>query len=351
VLHQLIKVLIKYPTFEELSLDLAEARSLPEIWNLWMHFVGHSKHLRVLKLTFDRWEEQATDSFVQALLQTKSLKHLKLSTDSETVSDSLASALEKALGKDGNTSLSILCLSVSYFSDAGMTAIMRGLANNTCITSLYVSGNNIRKHWAAVGAMLRFNATIDYLYLVQGGDDDVYDGIRSFAPVFQALQSNKTVKRLDVNAWLILAECTQALLEMLRANSTIQTIDIQTDSVEGLNVDVFKKALARNPNTALRVLSFSQLGIEVRPPFSKPNKKTDLSSTSGGNRHQAQQTYEAFESYEEEEDDAAFESYDEDEDDEEDDGGYYNSDGEYVDGDDYDAYAYCFPGMFPPRRP
>ena len=132
-------------------------------------------------------------------------------------------AVELAHGLSQNCSVKVLHLSYNPIGDEGAAALGQAMTENKTITELWLNSCDITTTRGAALASLIANSTIEELHI---SGNSLAGAIPSIA---QALQHNKTLKRLDIHNDDSLSQSNvENLMNSLTNNTTLEAREVQS---------------------------------------------------------------------------------------------------------------------------
>jgi Ran GTPase-activating protein (RanGAP) involved in mRNA processing and transport len=173
------------------------------------------------------------------------------------------------------SNLSLGELSLGYFQK-----VINALKENTKITELNLSGNNIGdKEAKALADMLKENTKITKLNLLKSNLGK--DGAEELADM---LKENKKIKTLNLSNSNLGKDGAKALADMLKENKTLTELDLSLNNIGDKGAEELAKALKENTTLTTLKLSDNNIGdkgAKVLAEALKENKtltKLDLRS-------------------------------------------------------------------------
>jgi hypothetical protein len=162
--------------------------------------------------------------------------------------------------------LTTLKLQSCELQDDHFCLLMNALKSLPYLAYLNVGGNLCceNKSVHAVASLLRRKRT----KLIDLDISDVWDAV-DLSPIFSALETNKTLKKLNVKGCYLLEEINAAhnLAQLLRNNSTLQTLDLRENGLNKKNAPVLLAAIQTNQSLEclrLEYYQFSKASMQLK---------------------------------------------------------------------------------------
>ncbi|XP_051851288.1 leucine-rich repeat-containing protein 45 isoform X2 [Antechinus flavipes] len=166
----------------------------------------------------------------------------KLDLATQSLSVDTCGALGKLLQND--ILFSMVLLSDCMMSEEGSKLLIQGLCSNTVVKYLDLKGNNLRAMGAeALGKLLRQNKSIQSLVL-EWNNLGMWE--ESFSLFCEGLRANTTLQQLDLRNNQINHKGAEELAMALKNNSTLQDIDLRWNNIGLLGGRAIVNCLSNN---------------------------------------------------------------------------------------------------------
>uniref|UniRef100_G3VWV6 Leucine rich repeat containing 45 n=2 Tax=Sarcophilus harrisii TaxID=9305 RepID=G3VWV6_SARHA len=166
----------------------------------------------------------------------------KLDLATQSLSVDTCGALGKLLQND--ILFSMVLLSDCMMSEEGSKLLIQGLCSNTVVKYLDLKGNNLRAMGAeALGKLLRQNKSIQSLIL-EWNNLGMWE--ESFSLFCEGLRANTTLQQLDLRNNQINHKGAEELAMALKNNSTLQDIDLRWNNIGLLGGRAIVNCLSNN---------------------------------------------------------------------------------------------------------
>ena len=201
---------------------------------------------------------------------------VRLDIGDNWIGDQGAVALSEAL--ESNRTLSYLNVGIEYqlmmqiffssnyyfdecIGDSGITAIAQALRSNNSLTYLDLRGNKFSDSAvAALGEALQSNCSLTHLYCC-GVEMRIHFGNSAAAAFSKALQSQDTqLTVLNLQNTSISSSCVITLAEALQSNRTLQRLDLSENEIGYLGAAALAQALKKNQTLTHLQLSGNKIG-------------------------------------------------------------------------------------------
>ena len=149
-----------------------------------------------------------------------------------------------------NSTLQGLNVSFNQIHNRGIIEIGKALETNTTLKTIDISHNNISDDGAvAISEFLKINSTLQELNM---SDNKIYN--RGIIEIGKALETNTTLKTIDISHNYISDDGAVAICEFLKINSTLQELNMSYNKIHRGIIEIGK---ALETNTTLKTIDIS----------------------------------------------------------------------------------------------